>query len=325
MTPRRTPTASGTATPIRRKRKVKSEGVPQYLTKIVASRLGWIENEEEKEAVWEQASTRLSERSGRTGMGAIERPFGIPLRKDAEDDEWVDIVLHEPALTADNLGLKTWASSYLLAKRLCMLALPERLLERVQLGGASQPTSKILELGSGTGLVGIAAAIVLRTSVVLTDLPEIVPNLERNVAVNTALVQSHGGELQTETLDWSSPNLRSGPAGAEYPAHSFPLILVADPLYSTEHPHLLVKAIAYHFSRDFDDARVVVELPLREAFAAERADFRQRMLDLGLTAVEEGEEVGYDDWSEGVDDELAEVRCWWSVWSWAAKFDGEAR
>ena len=33
---------SGTATPFTRKRKVKSEGVPAYLTKIISSRLAWL-------------------------------------------------------------------------------------------------------------------------------------------------------------------------------------------------------------------------------------------------------------------------------------------
>lgn len=47
-------------------RQVSEEGVPKYLTSIVASQLDWID-EEEREHVWETASKRLSERSGRTG------------------------------------------------------------------------------------------------------------------------------------------------------------------------------------------------------------------------------------------------------------------
>jgi hypothetical protein len=42
-------------------------GVPRYLTGIVSSQLGWIEDEALKERVWELASIRLSERSGRSG------------------------------------------------------------------------------------------------------------------------------------------------------------------------------------------------------------------------------------------------------------------
>lgn len=42
-------------------------GIPKYLTGIVASQLGWIQDER-REEIWEAASKRLSERSGRTGV-----------------------------------------------------------------------------------------------------------------------------------------------------------------------------------------------------------------------------------------------------------------
>lgn len=43
------------------------DGVPKYLTGIIASPLAWMEDEMVKEQIWEAASARLSERSGRTG------------------------------------------------------------------------------------------------------------------------------------------------------------------------------------------------------------------------------------------------------------------
>lgn len=43
------------------------DGVPKYLTGIIASPLAWIEDEDIKEQIWEAAGARLSERSGRTG------------------------------------------------------------------------------------------------------------------------------------------------------------------------------------------------------------------------------------------------------------------
>lgn len=42
------------------------DGIPKYLTTIIASQLAWI-SEEDREAIWENASRRLCERSGRTG------------------------------------------------------------------------------------------------------------------------------------------------------------------------------------------------------------------------------------------------------------------
>ena len=46
---------------------IDEDGIPQYLTSIIASQLRWIEDEHVREQVWEMASSRLSERSGRTG------------------------------------------------------------------------------------------------------------------------------------------------------------------------------------------------------------------------------------------------------------------
>jgi predicted nicotinamide N-methyase len=343
---------------LRTRRKIKAEGVPGYLTKIIGSPLAWIEDEGLKEKVWEQAATRLSERSGRSGMGDITRTFEIPLRpanpgsgyekgdsgvsngptlgrgeiQDEDEEEFLQITLHEPALTADNLGLKTWASSYMLAKRLPTF--------RRDLQGIAMPLSdedanpRILELGSGTGLVGLAAAAIGKTSVVLTDLPPIVPNLERNAVLNAPRILAQGGgNVQVGVLDWTCPSeltisSASTPSpSTEFTRHSFPLVLVADPIYSPEHPALLVSAISYHLQRS-EGARVVVAIPIREGFASERDDFRRRMEGAGFRVMHEGEDVGWDDWGaagppgcggeDGVEG-LAEVRCWWSVWGWGPK------
>jgi predicted nicotinamide N-methyase len=281
-----------------RKRTIAEEGVPAYLTKIIASSLIWIEDDEVKDKIWETASQRLSERSGRTGRGDLTRTFRIPLGSTGGDD--LTITLHEPALQADNLGLKTWGSSYLLAKRLVAIqdSIPKL-----------SPGAAILELGAGTGLVGLAAAAVFKAHVVLTDLPEIVPNLQRNVQTNSGVVEAHGGNVDVSILDWSEPEKS---ADASSPC-SYPMILAADPIYSSDHPRLLVEAIEYHLSKA-ENARTVIELPLREAFANERRDLRECMHNVGLDVLDEGEESGYDDWSHG--GERAEVRCWWTVWAW---------
>lgn len=318
-TPQGPDSSTPSSTGARVRPKVSPQGIPAYLTSIISSPLHWLDNDEQREHVWETASQRLSERSGRSGRGALTRTFTIPCapksnNAEAPDkpdhDDMVEITLHEPALTADNLGLKTWAAAYLLAKRL--LTLQASLPSTVTKG-----EGQILELGAGTGLVGIAAAAVLGAHVVLTDLPAIAPNLERNIAANAAMLEERGGRAEAAVLDWTKPEdftLSSG--GTRVRAHSFGLVLVADPIYSASHPTLLVNAIDAHLSRD-EGARVVVELPLREAYSPEIAELRNRMGRLGLKVLEEGEETGVDDWSEGSDEgRLTEVRCWWSVWGW---------
>ncbi|KAK3063967.1 hypothetical protein LTS18_011328 [Coniosporium uncinatum] len=305
---------SGTSTPsslhakrriLRKKpvQRVDPEGLTAYLTRIIGSDLQWLPTEEQKEEVWETASLRLSERSGRTGMGAMSRSLYIPV---SEDDE-VEIVLHEPALTSDNLGFKTWASSYLLAKRLHTLDFPA-LSRKNDLG------MRVLELGSGTGLVGMAAAAVFGASVTLTDLPDIEGNLKRNVDANSDVIMRSGGTAYSGVLDWRNPDVILS-EGLHEP-EKFPVILAADSLYSDKHPQLLVQTIDTWLAKDAN-ARLAVELPLRDEYAVKlHRGFRKTMSTAGLHILEQGKETGYDDWDSGDGDSLQQVQCWWSVWGW---------
>ena len=47
---------------------IEEHGIPSYLTSIISSTLAWIEDDDEKEQIWESAGTRLSERCGRSGV-----------------------------------------------------------------------------------------------------------------------------------------------------------------------------------------------------------------------------------------------------------------
>ena len=49
---------------------VQPAGVTRYLTTIISSPLSWLDTDELREAVWDAAAARLSERSGRTGKFA---------------------------------------------------------------------------------------------------------------------------------------------------------------------------------------------------------------------------------------------------------------
>lgn len=72
-------------------------------------------------------------------------------------------------------------------------------------GGMSRPVAGgvgCLELGSGTGLAGLAAAAALRLPVTLTDLPEALPALRANVAANPALAPL----ATVAACDWTAPD-----------------------------------------------------------------------------------------------------------------------
>jgi hypothetical protein len=50
-------------------------GLTRYLTSIIASPLTWLDTDELREAIWDAAAARLSERSGRTGMHPKQSPW----------------------------------------------------------------------------------------------------------------------------------------------------------------------------------------------------------------------------------------------------------
>ncbi|KAL8897234.1 MAG: hypothetical protein Q9207_007315 [Kuettlingeria erythrocarpa] len=282
------------------------EGLPSYLTSIIASSLAWIVDDHVKEQIWEAASARLSERSGRSAIPSGSRTFVIPATAATKA---VSITLHEPSLTADNLGHKTWLASFLLAKRLPSLGTHLPILNKKS-GQASRP--RVIELGAGTGLVGLAVAALFDVDVHLTDLPAIVPNLRFNV--NTSLSDasdSAKGSISVGALDWADV-----PRSKTKPEMQYDLVVAADPLYSPQHPAWLVAAIQCVLKEQDQAARVVIELPLREAYMPEVEDFKRRMKALGLLIEVEGLENGFDDW-ESAQNGRMEVECWWAVWRWA--------
>lgn len=131
-----------------------------------------------------------------TAMGEITRRWPF----EGESYTPFNLIVREPPLTGDNLGLKTWGSSYVLAQMLHTIG--ETSLSHL-LGpesGLARPT--VLELGSGTGLLGLAAAPIWKTRVLLSDLPEIMPNLRHNAETNRTTIQELGGSVEAGALTW---------------------------------------------------------------------------------------------------------------------------
>jgi len=64
----------------------------------------------------------------------------------------------------------------------------------------------VLELGAGTGLVGIVASVLGSKRVVLTDLPYALTNTQANVEANRLALK---GDVEVSSLDWCVPEEKS--------------------------------------------------------------------------------------------------------------------
>ncbi|CAM6103001.1 unnamed protein product [Calypogeia fissa] len=84
---------------------------------------------------------------------------------------------------------------------------------------------RVLELGSGTGMVGIVAAC-LGADVVLTDLPHVIANISYNLDLNRSVVAAAGGSVEARVLRWGvEEDVKA--LGEQ----SFDLILASDCVY----------------------------------------------------------------------------------------------
>jgi predicted nicotinamide N-methyase len=230
----------------------------QYVNRILSSSFS------SDEEVIQLASLRISENCGRTARPNFQRKIII-------NGFHQSILLNEPALTSDSLGLKTWGSS---------LVLSELIVEEHE----SLIFGPVLELGAGTGLVGITIGL-LGYSVTLTDLPEILPNLEKNVSLNG--LESN---VDCHVLDWTDPSSFV----SEKREVRYNTIVVADPIYSPDHPRWVVNMML-KFLEKSSDAKVLLQIPIRKMFEGEREVLWKLLEEENLEIVDDRLMDGYDD------------------------------
>ncbi|KAL8399483.1 hypothetical protein RB594_000021 [Gaeumannomyces avenae] len=164
--------------------------------------------------------------------GGITRDFSFPVAPEL-DAPPVRVCLFDADLSGPdhlNVGLQSWGAPIVFSALAC--AAPARLrLTRAALG----PSPCVVELGAGTGLVGLVLGALLPrlgidATVVATDYhPAVLANLASNVAAN------QGTGVRTCILDWADPVLSPplpGPRGAD-------LLVATDVVYEAEHALLL--------------------------------------------------------------------------------------
>lgn len=223
----------------------------------------------------------------------------------------VSININVPRLAAENLHFQTWGSARVLAGQLHTIPLDKDTFRDGNNG------VKILELGAGTGLAGLAAAALWQTEAILTDLAPFVPGLARNIDVNQEVLSTRNARVLSGALDWNAPAqvplFSDDPAQPDRILHSetdkASVIIAADTLYSEEHPRMLGNAIFAWLKRS-PEARVIVCYPLRVAYLDIIRDLWQVLEEGGLEAVIEGKEDIKDEvWD---DERLHE----WCVFRW---------
>ena len=151
---------------------------------------------------------------------------------------FIDIKIRDTTLIGHSTGHRTWGAAPLLSQ---LIANDFDKFLPVDAAPAVS-TLRVLELGAGTGLVGVFAARVLEASsrdysMKLTDWqPIILDNLRHNLALN-----SIDSRTTIEQLDWSTfldRTIRMNPA------ERFDIILGADLVYDLTHVALLHATVA---------------------------------------------------------------------------------
>ena len=209
---------------------------------------------------------------------------------------------------ANGLSLSTWGASFVLSSVLHKLDIPRHARDHNHRG------FDILELGAGTGLVGISAAALWRRDVLLTDLPPILPGLAANIQLNHPVLHQTHTAASCGSLDWTSPSslqfhdtkLVIKPGTSTRPS----LILAADTFYDPDHPELITNTVRTWLATH-PDARAVFCYPLRFAYFDHIRDFWTLMEAGGLECVQEGREMARDEWNE-----VPGTKFEWCVWKW---------
>lgn len=234
-------------------------GVITWLTRIAASDLSWLSSSN-RESIQQQASQILAAECGRQATPAITRSFVV---------NGLTLHIHEPTLTADSLGLKTWSTSFLLARQLHTILSPH-----------IQPDMTMLELGSGTGLVGITAEQ-LFGNVTMTDyLPDVLDNLQSNIALNNL-------RCKVTKLDWTCP------AESECADAKYDVILASDCIYMLGQAELVITSIKL-FGRP--GGLALIAYPLRPGNADYVSTYENATID--WTVLDSGTLHGFDDFDD---------------------------
>ncbi|SCZ96842.1 BZ3500_MvSof-1268-A1-R1_Chr4-1g06775 [Microbotryum saponariae] len=237
----------------------------QWLERLVSlgsRRLVLVEDEEEVlewEGLVEDGSYVLGRLMGGSASGGSEQVFLLPSPL-GQEFEPLRIRIRETTLLSNSTGFRTWGSATLLAQRIASNPfdyLPTT-TTTMTTSSDSEPVAavRILELGSGTGLVGLTliatlSALGIRSKVDLTDHEDsVLDNLRRNSDRFSTEELDEEEEVvgsRVSKLDWSDHQSALGSIRShskEGGRKVYDLIVAADVIYEPDHVGLIHSTVA---------------------------------------------------------------------------------
>ena len=233
------------------------EFVIKWLTGLIARSDTWTtealdeefegcgESFEERSKVIDDAASLLSSFAGDIEPEpALIRNFSFPRSGGGNP---VGVQLNDGALLATDhtsVGLQSWASSIILAERICWEP------SSFHFDLLNRPGVRILELGAGTGLLSIIASKFLPLAeIIATDYhTDVLANLRSNISAN--VTGQDRSPISVHTLDWSNP-----PTEGAFSEGSFDMVLAADVVYHPDHAQWIKSCVQRYLRRSSDGVR----------------------------------------------------------------------
>ncbi|ORE17703.1 hypothetical protein BCV71DRAFT_180941 [Rhizopus microsporus] len=195
---------------------------------------------------------------------------------DNHDDERIErasrILAHMSGRGGNDIGFKTWGAAPLLAKRLVQ----ENLIPHLS-------DSRVLELGTGTGMVGLVCDLLGAQQVHVTDYH---PRVLENVAYNIQLNQSRATFSKLDFIEVANDQGKQ---------ETYDIVIASDLLYEMEHAKYLPIAVNKLVKNEF-----YFMIPLRDTHWEEVECFQTTMNSLPDLTLITTEDFKIDEELEGV-------------------------
>lgn len=147
-------------------------------------------------------------------------------------DEWLTLQASNKLVSSSSTAYFIWPAS------ICFL---DNFQHDLNLREKLKSYKSFLELGSGTGVLGLGLAMLCPdTHITLSDLPETVLKLEQNLQLNANNLFNEKRIIRTESLDWADSDL----------SLNYGAIVAADVVYDPVLSRLLVGLISRALYRD---------------------------------------------------------------------------